>query len=419
MNYKKWRNGNRITLLENGEEFFPRVFHTIKKSKISILLETFHIFEDEVGVELRNVLLEAAQRHIYIKIMVDGYGSSELSDHFIQELTQAGVHFIYYNPCSRILGKCINIFRRLHRQTIIIDKEIAFIGGINFSAEQLTNYGPTAKQDYAVEITGPIVDDIWSYTYNAMKCKSLLHLEKKKINYSYFKPSLNNNLNRAIYIWRDNDKHRDDIEQSYITMLQEAQHEVIIANAYFFPGDRIIQNMRTAARRGVKIKLIVQGKADLHFANIGTRLLYNYLIESGIEIYEYFRRLLHSKVAIKDDKWSTIGSSNLDPLSLSLNLEANLIIFDRKFNNELRTKLNQIIKNDCVKIDKKYLSERSYWQITKNILLLPVVLPFLRYFPGILNWLPFCRFTKLKLMKPSYKSPKLVLNHNSHNRNKE
>lgn len=153
-------------------------------------------------------------------------------------------------------------------------------------------------------------------------------------------------------VWRDNEEHRDDIERHYLKMLTQARREVIIANAYFFPGYRFLHALRKAARRGVRIKLIIQGEPDMPIVRVGARLLYNYLVKGGVQVFEYRRRPLHGKVALMDDHWATVGSSNLDPLSLSLNLEANVIIHDRHFNQTLRDNLNGIIAADCQQVDE-------------------------------------------------------------------
>lgn len=126
--------------------------------------------------------------------------------------------------------------------------------------------------------------------------------------------------------------------------------------------------MRKAARRGVSVKLIVQGEPDMPIVKVGARLLYNYLVKGGVQVYEYRRRPLHGKVALMDDHWATVGSSNLDPLSLSLNLEANLIIHDRTFNQTLRDNLQGIIVNDCKQVDESMLPKRTWWNLTKSVL---------------------------------------------------
>ena len=200
---------------------------------------------------------------------------------------------------------------------------------------------------------------------------------------------------QALFVWRDNDDHRDDIERHYLKMLANARREVIIANAYFFPGYRLLHAMRNAARRGVKVKLIVQGEPDMPIVKVGAELLYNYLLKGGVEVYEYRRRPLHGKVALMDDHWATVGSSNLDPLSLSLNLEANLIIHDREFNQTLRENLNAIIAKDCVRVDESMAPKRTWWNLAKSV----IVFHFLRHFPALVGWLP-AHTPRLALVEP-------------------
>lgn len=379
----EWRDGNRLRLLENGEEYFPRVFEAIRRAREFVLLETFILFEDEVGNELHKVLLEAAKRGVKIEMLLDGYGSNGLSDEFVTALTSAGVRFIYYDPRPLVLGMRTNIFRRLHRKIVVCDGEIAFVGGINYSAEHNSSYGAEAKQDYAVEVKGPIVDDITSYVQQALNSEQVT---RRWWGGRSHRPAKNAMPGEAqiLFVWRDNDEHRDDIEQHYIDMLHNAKKEVIIANAYFFPGYKLLREMRSAAQRGVSVKLIVQGEPDMPIVKVGAELLYNYLVGGGVEIYEYIRRPLHAKIAIQDDYWATVGSSNLDPLSLSLNLEANLIVHDRTFNEIVRSKLNRLLQEDCKRVEESQLPRQNWWQLGKSV----VVFHFLRHFPAIAGWLP-------------------------------
>lgn len=118
----------------------------------------------------------------------------------------------------------------------------------------------------------------------------------------------------------------------------------------------------------MRIKLIIQGEPDMPIVRVGAHLLYNYLVKGGVQVFEYRRRPLHGKVALMDDHWATVGSSNLDPLSLSLNLEANVIIHDRNFNQTLRDNLNGIIAADCQQVDETMLPKRTWWNLTKSVL---------------------------------------------------
>ncbi|HGP0348422.1 TPA: cardiolipin synthase ClsB [Cronobacter sakazakii] len=377
-----WRDGNHIELLENGDEFYPAVFDAIDKARSKVILETFIWFDDNVGRQLHDVILNAAQRGVSIEVLLDGYGSPDLSDEFVGTLTSAGVMFRYYDPRPRTMGMRTNVFRRMHRKIVVIDGEVAFVGGINYSAEHMSDYGPEAKQDYAVRVEGPVVQDIYHFV--------LSNLGEERVSrwwQRHYQQAVENTTPgeaQALFVWRDNNDHRDDIERHYLKMLANAKKEVIIANAYFFPGYRLLHAMRNAARRGVKVKLIVQGEPDMPIVKVGARLLYNHLVKGGVEVYEYLRRPLHGKVALMDDHWATVGSSNLDPLSLSLNLEANLIIHDTQFNQTLRDNLTRLIREDCKQVDESMMPKRTWWNLAKSV----IVFHFLRHFPAMVGWLP-------------------------------
>ncbi|KNC95630.1 cardiolipin synthase ClsB [Trabulsiella odontotermitis] len=377
-----WRDGNRIELLENGDNYYPALFRAIEQAKSKVILETFIWFEDDVGKQLHAVLLRAAQRGIQVEVLLDGYGSPDLSDEFVETLTSAGVIFRYYDPRPRLLGMRTNLFRRMHRKIVVIDTTVAFIGGINYSAEHMTDYGPEAKQDYAVRVEGPVVLDFVQFELENLPGNETLRRWWKRRTRA--EENHTPGEAQALFVWRDNGEHRDDIERHYLKMLANARREVIIANAYFFPGYRLLHAMRNAARRGVSVKLIVQGEPDMPIVKVGARLLYNYLVKGGVQVYEYRRRPLHGKVALMDDHWATVGSSNLDPLSLSLNLEANLIIHDRQFNQTLCDNLMTILHHDCRRVDETMLPKRTWWNLGKSI----VAFHFLRHFPAWVGWLP-------------------------------
>ncbi|QIZ51563.1 cardiolipin synthase ClsB [Dickeya zeae] len=380
----EWRDGNHIELLVNGDEYYPSVFEAIRQARNRVVLETFIWFEDNVGYALREVLIAAAQRGVSVDATADGYGSHDLSPDFLAPMIEAGVRFHFYDPRPRLFGLMrTNLFRRLHRKLVVVDGHTAWIGGINYSADHLSDYGPEAKQDYAVKVRGPVVDDIYRFMLAA-----LVHDEEPHIWWRrrFRRPVRNPHPGnaQALFVWRDNGLHRRDIERQYLLMLRRAKREVVIANAYFFPGYRLLRAMRKAARRHVRVRLIIQGQPDMPIVLFGARLLYPWLVKAGVDIYEYRRQPLHSKVALQDEYWATIGSSNLDPLSLALNLEANLFINDRGFNQQLRDNLHQLIREDCVQVDPAQLPARSFWQVLKNV----VVFHFLKRFPSMVGWLP-------------------------------
>lgn len=389
-----WRDGNQIELLENGDEFFPALFAAIENARSKVILETFILFEDKVGRQLHKVLLAAALRGVNVEVLLDGYGSPNLSDEFVGELTSAGVIFRYYDPRPPLLGMRTNVFRRMHRKVVVIDGKVAFVGGINYSDEHMTDYGAHAKQDYAVKVEGPVVEDILQFELSNLPGNENNRRWWRRQRYEAADNQKPGDA-QALFVWRDNDDHRDTIERYYLKMLANAKKEVIIANAYFFPGYRLLHAMRNAARRGVRVRLVVQGEPDMPIVKVGARLLYNYLVKGGVEVYEYLRRPLHGKVALMDDHWATVGSSNLDPLSLSLNLEANLIIHDQQFNQTLRENLTHLIEEDCQRVDKSLMPKRTWWNLGKGV----VVFHFLRHFPQLVGWLP-AHTPRLSLVKP-------------------
>jgi cardiolipin synthase len=390
-----WREGNDVKLLINGEAFFPRVFECIRKATKEVIIETFIVEEDAIGFALQRELIAAAKRGIKVNITVDDYGTWDLSREFTDALAEAGVKLHIFDPQPKIWGVRLNIFRRLHRKLVVIDQNIAFVGGINFCADHVIKSGPKAKQDYAVEVHGPVVADIHqSCMFLLLRGSSRRELRDYIRNTKVVVPPSVGNM-RMLMVERDNGKHSTDIERQYLLAARLAQKRLVIANAYFFPGYRLLRAIRRAAQRNVEVTLILQGRPDMPWVSALSRLLYNYLLRSGVKIHEYCKRPLHGKVALMDDKWVTIGSSNLDPLSLSLNLEANVVIEDKKFNEHLYSHLTNLVEQDCQQLTLKTVV-RGYWWRTPLIFL---SFHFLRIFPTIVGWLP-AHTHELKLVMP-------------------
>ncbi|HIV72912.1 MAG TPA: cardiolipin synthase ClsB [Candidatus Aquabacterium excrementipullorum] len=379
-----WTEGNQLRLLENGEEFFPAVFAAIEAAQHEVLIETFILFEDKVGLALHDVLLRAAQRGVRINVTVDGFGSPALSTQFVSSLTDAGVRLHVFDPPPK-LSRRLGLFRRLHRKIVVIDGDRGFIGGINYSADHLDDFGPEAKQDYAVEARGPIVEQLRLEAQRTIAQTVGEQWPNQPLPALAPKACDPIGQARARLVTRDNQKHRDDIERHYRLALQTAQREVIIANAYFFPGYRLLKSLQRAAQRGVRVHLILQGQPDIAAATWAARMVYDRLIDAGVQIHEYCDRPMHSKVALVDDEWATIGSSNLDPLSLSLNLEANLVIRDRDFNARLRDKLMPLLRESCVHVRMEHtVARRWWWRLGVGALVFHVV----RHFPRWMAQLP-------------------------------
>ena len=385
-----WVSGNRVTLLINGDAYFPRVFECIAAAEHEVLLETFIWFEDKVGLALHAALLTAARRGVQIDVTIDGYGSPDLSPAFISALTQAGIRVHVFDPSPRLWGYRTNLFRRMHRKIVVVDGTRAFVGGINYSDDHLVDFGPTAKQDYAVEIEGPLVTQIQRYVRSQLllgqrepsTLRQRLFGRAPDILASPALPAAGSA--EAFLATRDNREHKSDIERHYRIAIRGARQRVWIANAYFFPGYRLLRQLRKAAKRGVDVRLILQGEPDMPIVKIAARLLYHHLLRAGVKIYEYRVRPLHGKVALTDELWSTVGSSNLDPLSLALNLEANVIMKDRAFNLHLGEHLAQLMQSSCQQVLIGDVTETGLWVRVRSFL----VFHLLRHYPAWFGWLP-------------------------------
>ncbi|MFJ2488192.1 cardiolipin synthase ClsB [Pseudomonas sp. NPDC087639] len=379
-----WQGNNRVELLENGEEYFPRVFAAMRAAKSEILLETFIVFEDKVGQELQEILIDAARRGVRTTVSLDGFGCGELTTGYLAALSEAGVHLQMFDPAPKHLGIRTNWFRRLHRKIVVVDGMIAFIGGINFSGDHLLDFGPEAKQDYSVEVQGPAVADIHHFALLQSGRPGRARFWWQRRRQRRAEMAVTDHDGQVRLVFRDNDQHNTDIEDVYLQVLRRAKRRVVIANAYFFPGYRLLREIRNAARRGVDVRLILQGQPDMLVAKLAARMTYDYLLKAGVQIHEYCQRPLHGKVALVDDEWSTVGSSNLDPLSLSLNLEANVLIRDRAFNQELFRRLEDLSQNHCKAMDAGKSPRGRIWHMTVGFL----VFHFLRHFPAMAGWLP-------------------------------
>ena len=401
----KWVSGNSFTLLENGEDFFPRVFECITAAEREVVLETFIWFDDKVGRGLQEALIAAGSRGVQIDVTIDDYGSPDLSPEFLAALAAVGVRVHVFDPGPRLWGWRTNLFRRMHRKIVVIDGARAFVGGINYSADHLADFGPLAKQDYAVEIVGPLVAPIHSFVQRALaagqhNAKSTLWGRLRE-RFSAQAHTLAQTLRPAsklpepppetaqgdaagIFVTRDNRKHTTDIERYYRISIRASQRRIIIANAYFFPGYRLLKELRKAARRGVEVRLILQGEPDMAIVKTAASMLYHHLLGAGILIFEYRERPLHGKVAVFDDTLSTVGSSNLDPLSLALNLEANVLIKDHAFNQHLTERLEYLINNSCKQILITDIEESGRWRVIRSFFLFHL----LRRYPAWGGWFP-------------------------------
>lgn len=335
--------GHKLTLLRNGEEYFPRLIEVINAAQRSVYLETYIFAADIIGRMFSTALQAAAGRGVVVHLLLDGFGSSELPQEWQDELINAGVEVLWFRKEVGRFSLQRYHLRRLHRKLALIDGRIAFIGGINI-IEDMSDGLTAPRLDFAVEIEGDIVKNIHVSMRRLWLLVAWTHFrrpgERDKVRLLRRASS----QQQVQYITRDNLRHRRDIEKSYLKAIANAKQEIIIANAYFLPGRRFRLALLEAVQRGVRVVLFLQGKVEYRLQHYATMALYGELLHHGIEIYTYQASYMHAKVAVIDSEWSTVGSSNIDPFSLWLAREANLVVQDKLFANDLRDQLLNEIK---------------------------------------------------------------------------
>jgi len=346
--------GNQITLLRNGTEYFPELLKAIDAAQHDIYLQTFIYEADDTGLKVGAALKQAAARGVRVHLMLDGFGSRRLSKNYLNELELAGVEVLFYRPKISPWTFKRNRLRRLHRKVVVVDGLLAFVGGINIIDDMNVPGDNAPRIDYSVRVEGPLISQIYASVIKLWRRISWLHISPispdipRKKSLAVPTAQKNNGV-RARYVLRDNVLHRHDIEDAYLSAIRKAKVEIIIANAYFIPGRRFRNALINATNRGVKVKLLLQGRME-YMITMATHAFYNDFLQHGIEIYEYRKSFMHSKVAVIDSRWATVGSSNIDPFSLLLAREANVVVQDTIFAKILRQDLLAAISESAVQI---------------------------------------------------------------------
>jgi cardiolipin synthase len=354
----RFKTSNAITLLENGVQLFPALCEAFDRATRSIQVETYIFRLDTAGAKILHHLKLAALRGVRVRVMLDGFGSAQDEQAIQSELQSVGAQCRIYRPEPReftLKSFDFKRLRRLHRKIVVVDSRLAFIGGINFEDDYLTHeplkHVGDPRFDYAVQVTGPLVAEAvhaqdllwlrlnWRLLLRAPRTWRHLRFRHQR-HRSALHPAAG--TAHAALVLRDNLRYRKSIETVYLEGITHAQETIIIANAYFLPGRKLRHALINAAQRGVKVKLLLQGKIEYRMQYHATRWIYDQFLRAGIEIYEYLPSFLHAKVAVLD-QISTVGSSNLDPFSLLLAREANVVIDDAAFTHTLRESLEAAI----------------------------------------------------------------------------
>jgi cardiolipin synthase len=378
------KTGHHLRLLKGALEFFDALERAIDASWHEVRLETYIFRVTASGEQVAQALIRAAQRGVAVYLVMDGVGTPSLPEPWPQRMDAAGVHWRIYSPLGRLGLLVPSRWRRLHRKLCVVDGQIVFCGGINVLDDwyDLNYFELDAPRfDFAVQVSGPLVQDAhaamaqfwwrlqafqsvqsidWAGAWQALQSAVQ---EKRR---SGPQPALSGNA-VAELVLRDNVRSRTRIEKAYRQALGEARHDIILANAYFLPGRKMRMSLIHAARRGVRVRLLLQGRYEYFMQYHAAHALYGSLLAAGVEIFEYTASFLHAKVAVVDDRWATVGSSNIDPLSLLLAREANVVVLDVPFAKGLREQLELAILHGAQRLDGQRYAQRPFGQKLRDL----------------------------------------------------
>lgn len=352
--------GNQVTLLQNGEAYFPAIEKAFDRARHEIYIATYIFANDVTGQRIADALKRAAQRGVKVYLLIDGYGSKDLPRSMLEGLRTGGVKTRIYRPQISPWTFRRKRLRRMHRKLVVVDRELAFVGGINIIDDREATGDMASRYDYAVSVEGPLVNVIRHSAQRLWSRVSWTSFRKRPARYGTLPASTSaGGSMRAAFLVRDNFRHRRDIEAAYIRAINHAESEIILAHAYFLPRIAFRHALLNAVGRGVRVLLLLQGKVDHLLEYYGSRAIYGSLLDAGIEIYEYRKSFLHAKVAVIDAHWATVGSSNIDPFSLLLALESNVVVDDEVFGATLAQSLKATVETDGRRILRDTWNQRS------------------------------------------------------------
>ncbi len=381
------RTAHRVQLLQGGDELFPALVRAVDRAVHEVRMETYIFNEDPSGEMVVAALVRAAQRGVAVYLVMDGAGTPSLPAAWAQRFDAAGVRWHIFLPLGQLGLLLPSRWRRLHRKLCVVDGRVAFCGGINVLDDRHDpNHGRLAapRLDFAVRVTGPLVRAVHEVTaqfWSRLQAGSMIREADLRAAWHHLERAVEQALQsgaqdsaelerepvggggtRAALLLRDNLRHRSRIERAYRKAIAEAHEEIIIANAYFAPGRKLRQALIHARQRGVRVRLLLQGRYEYFMQFHAVRMMYGVLLGAGMEIHEYSPSFLHAKVAVIDGHWATVGSSNLDPLSLLLAREANVVVDDVRFAQDLRARLVHAMEHEGHRIDPARYARRPWHQ---------------------------------------------------------
>ena len=368
-----------MRLLIGGVELFAAMIKAIDDAQHEVRIETYIFSFEGAGADVALALMRAAQRGVNVFMLVDGVGTGELPVRWAERMAQAGVQVHVFAPAVGPGFWLPSRWRRMHRKLCVVDQSLAFCGGINilddFLDPHVQGLLKAPRLDYAVSFRGSLVTtahDTMTQLWSRIEAVHDLRSQDLSGAIDALRGAAQSlrlpTRGETQLVLRDNVRHRAHIERAYRKAIGSAHHEVVVANAYFFPGLRLRRALVLAARRGVRVRLLLQGQYEYFLPYRAARQLYGQLMKAGVEIYEYHASFLHAKVAVVDGKWLTVGSSNLDPFSLLLAREANVVAHHPELAQTLRASLMEAIERSSDRVDPHAYLSRGWWDRTLDAL---------------------------------------------------
>jgi len=358
--------GNKVTLLADGQATYAAMFKALESARDHINLESYIIEDDETGRKFADLLLQKQREGVQVHVIYDSLGSMLTPDAFFQRLRDEGVQVVAFNPLNPLEGeKKWGLTHRDHRKILIVDGKVAIIGGVNISKVYSSTPFKRGKnekipihwRDTDIQIEGPAVAELQKLFLDTW----MMQREEKPALRGYF-PELKEGGSALVRVIASTPGESNRVPFIvYVSAISFAEKSIHLTNSYFFPDDQIIKALSDAARRGVDVKIILPGITDSLLALHAQRSYYSRLLKAGVKIYEQSDSLLHAKTAVIDQVWSTVGSTNMDYLSLLNNDEVNAIILSKEFAGEMEKMFARDLEN----------SQEIQWEEWKDRPLLP------------------------------------------------
>ncbi len=338
--------GNSVKLLRGGLAYFDLLEAMIQGAAASIHFQFYIFDDDQTGRRIAKCLKEAASRHVNVYILLDGYASKDLPDHFMEDLRRAGIHIRMFEPVLR--SKNFYFGRRLHHKVVVVDSRHCLVGGLNISDRYNDTVENRAWMDWALFAEGPVALALTKVCEERYKSKSGYVQESQQAR-PLTLPGTEKDCDIRV---RTNDwvKRRWEISKSYLEMLKTAKSHITIMSPYFLPGEIFRLRIKQAVRRGITINVIQEGMSDVALSKHSERYMYRWLLRNKVNIHEYQKTILHGKIAVCDNEWITVGSYNFNNLSAYASIELNLDVKNAHFADEVQRQLTEIMENDCRQI---------------------------------------------------------------------